>query len=197
MRVLLFISVMLLLNGCDPYRFSILGYNKLKGRIHSPLETVEVSERYFDVKENGCVALELPTATQYSIAFYAKLIEGEGFRILARSRVEETVIDSGVVVSISKKYASVDKDGKNLSTLQSPGFNNDNVVFVNLYNDEQYLHVVIGCDTLLKYRPAGPAPDDLVITTIGKGTSRIFNPTWMDLEVDDDTQRTPDPVNPL
>jgi hypothetical protein len=184
MKVLFIILLLLVLGGCDPYRFNMLGYNKLKGRIHAPLESVDVSERYFDLKENGCVALELPTATQYSIAFYAKRIEGEGFRILARSRVEETVIDSGVIVTISKNYARADKDNINLSTLKSPGFNDDNVVYVNLYNDEKYLQVVIGCDTLLKYFPKeNPAPDDIVISSIGQSTIRIYTPEWKDLEV--------------
>ncbi len=174
----------------------MLGHTNLKGRIHSSLETVHVEEKYFDICENGCVALELPTATQYSISFYAQIKSGEGFRILARSRVEETLIDSGVVVSVSDKYVSADKDEKNLSSLKSPDFNNDNVVFVNLYNDEKYLQVVIGCDTLLKYHPEGPATDDLVITSIGKSSTRIFTPVWKDLEVEDDT-RTPAAVNPL
>jgi len=172
------------------------GHNALKGRIHSPLESVDVEQQYFDIKENGCVALELPTATQYSISFYAQIQNGEGFRVLAHSRVEETLIDSGVVVSISDKYARADKDGKNLSALKPPGFGNDNVVFINLYNDEKYLQVIIGCDTLLKYHPDGAAPDDLVITSIGKSSTRIFTPVWKDLEVEDDT-RTPAVFKPL
>lgn len=174
----------------------MLGHTNLKGRIHSSLESVNVEEKYFDMYENSCVALELPTATQYSISFYAQIKSGEGFRVLARSWVEETLIDSGVIVSVSDKYASANKDGKNLSSLKSPSFNNDNVVFVNLYNDEKYLQVIIGCDTLLKYHPEGPAPDDLVITSIGKSSTRIFTPVWKDLEVEDDT-RTPAAVNPL
>ena len=164
----------------------MLGHSNLKGRIHSPLESVEVEEKYFDIFENGCVALELPTATQYSITFYAQIHSGEGFRVLARSRVEETLIDSGVVISITDNYARADKDGKNLSSMKSPDFNNDNIVFVGLYNDEKYLQVIIGCDTLLKYHPEGPAPDDLVITSIGKGNTRIFTPLWKDLEVEED-----------
>lgn len=163
----------------------MLGYSDLKGRIHSSLESVKVEQQYVDVFENGCVALELSTATQYSISFYAQIQNGEGFRVLARSRVEETLIDSGVVVSISKAYARADKDGKNLSTLPSPGFNKDNVVFINLYNDEKYLQVIVGCDTLLKYHPKGPAPDDLVITSIGKSSTRIFTPVWKDLEIEE------------
>lgn len=180
------ISLILLLTGCDPYRFKMLGHSNIKGRIHSTLGSVDVEQQYFDIKEDGCVALELPTATQYSIAFYAQIINGEGFRVLARSRVEETLIDSGVVVSISDKYARADKDGKNLSALKSPGFNNEKVVFIGLYNDEKYLHVIVGCDTLLKYHPEGPAPDDLVITSIGNSTTRIFTPLWKDLEVEEE-----------
>jgi hypothetical protein len=185
MKKLFIIALTFLLAGCDPYRFKMLGHHNLKGRIHSSLESVNVEEKYFDIFENGSVALELPTATQYSISFYAKIISGEGFRVHARSRVEETLIDSGVVVSISEKYARADKDGKNLSTLRSPGFSNDKVVFVNLYNDEKYLQVIIGCDTLLKYYPEGPAPDDLVITSIGKSDTRIFTPIWKDLEIEE------------
>lgn len=196
MRKLYIISLALLLVGCDPYRFKMLGHTNLKGRIHSSLESVNVEEKYFDIFENGCVALELPTATQYSISFYAQIKSGEGFRVLARSRVEETLIDSGVVISISHSYAAADKDGKNLSVLKSPGFSNDNVVFVNLYNDEKYLQVVIGCDTLLKYYAEGPAPDDIVITSIGKSTTRMFTPIWKDLEIED-AMRTPAVLKPL
>lgn len=184
MRKLYIISLALLLVGCDPYRFKMLGHTNLKGRIHSSLESVNVEEKYFDIFENGCVALELPTATQYSISFYAQIKSGEGFRVLARSRVEETLIDSGVVISISHNYATADKDEKNLSVLKSPGFSNDNIVFVNLYNDEKYLQVIVGCDTLLKYHPKGPAPDDLVITSIDSSTTRIYTPVWRDLEIE-------------
>ena len=196
MKKFFIISLVFLLAGCDPYRFKMLGYTNLKGRIHSSLESVDVEQQYFDVKKNGCVSLELPTATQYSISFYAQIKSGDGFRVLARSRVEETLIDSGVVVTIARSYASANKDGKNLSALKAPAFSNENVVFVNLYNDEKYLQVVIGCDTLLKYYPEGPAPDDIVITSIGNSTTRIFTPIWKDLEVED-AKRTPNLPNPL
>lgn len=186
MRIIFLVVLPLLVISCDPYRFTILGHSKIKGRIHSPLESVDVNERYFDVHENGCVSLTLPTATQYSISFHAKLLDGEGFRILARSRVEETVIDSGVVISIRKNNTSVEKHGIALSANTNIDINTENEVFINLYNDEKYLQVILDCDTILMYHDLeSRACDDIVITSIGKSSTRIYDPQWKDLELDE------------
>jgi hypothetical protein len=183
MRTFLVISLLLLV-GCDPYRFTLIGHDYMKARIHSKLETVDDTERWFDVKEDGCVSLELPTATQYRISLNAQILEGEGFRVLARCRVEEQLIDSGVVISVTKKYARADKDGVNLAIMKAPVISTNNLINVKLYNDEKYLQVIVGCDTLLKYHAKGPSPDDLVITSIDSSTTRIYAPDWRDLEIE-------------
>jgi len=57
MRKLFIISLVLLLTGCDPYRFKMQRHNALKGRKPSPIESVGVEPQYFKIKENGWILI--------------------------------------------------------------------------------------------------------------------------------------------
>jgi hypothetical protein len=165
--------------GCDPERFTIKSYESIDCRIYSDHHLVHSFADGFVVDGGGVVGMQSLYRTQYYFETYLTHSGDSGFKILLRPKVQEKVIDSGLVLSfLSPTGLRLDSAGKTIQQNTSFHFPDSTPVFVTIYNEEKFLQVTVGCDTVVKYYGATLASDDLVVQPLGDSRVRVQKAEW-------------------
>jgi hypothetical protein len=165
--------------GCNPYRFKAETKYPVDCRIFSDHNTVESHLYGFMMNPEATVEATSLAWTQYDLAVYLTLSGGEGFQLMLRPVVEESVIDSGFVLTfLTEGGMRLDSSGHNLD--ENPGFHfpKDSQTYVTVYNEESYLQVTVGCDTVVKRYTRRKSSDDIVLKTLPGSTLNVLDPQW-------------------
>jgi len=117
--------------------------------------------------------------TQYDLATYLNLSGGEGFQIMLRPVVEESVIDSGLVLTFSDHGGlRLDSAGHTLAENSSFRFPKDSQTYITIYNEESFLRVTVGCDTVIRRYTKRKSSDDIVFKTLPGSELNVLDPEW-------------------
>ncbi|MBS1904663.1 MAG: hypothetical protein JSS75_13230 [Bacteroidetes bacterium] len=166
--------------GCsDPYRFTIASSDPVDCRVFTALHSVERVPYGFQMKPNSVVGMTSLEYTQFIWRGIVRTHGGEGFALLLRPTIEETVRDSGLILHF---YTSggMALDSANTRLERNPAFRfpQDSNALVTIYNDEDFLQVTVGCDTVLRRHSMRMESDDLGIRS-GEGTEvTVLGPVW-------------------
>ena len=170
--------------GCDPTRFSVLSDRDVDCRIYSDHRLVEKMPSGFTMSPGGCVATTYLWATQYRAFFRITLDEGEGILVMLRPIVEESILDSGMVLTLTRNgYRLVNKDTI-LASGALPALVQGKTEIFSTYSEEGYMELTLGCDTLYRGITKRIEGDDIIFATLPKSTVTIFAPDWRDLELE-------------
>ena len=150
-KLLIILSVLLLgIAGCDPTRFSVISDHDIDCRIYSDHRQVETTQTGFTMLPGACVSTRYLWATHYKTSFRLTLQEGDGVQILLRPEVQEQILDSGIVLTLSRKGYSLVNGDTLLASGRSPILAAGKTEIFRAYSDEGYLELTLGCDTLYK-----------------------------------------------
>jgi len=182
MLVLLALPVLV---ACDPSRFMIEGKNPIQCRIYGPINSVEHTSNQFVLEHGAVLDLSVAGLTQYRFVMNTNLLEGDGMSIMLRPRAEESVVDSGVVVHLSKTHSFVDSAGHLLLDLPQVHLRDQGNELITLLSENHELEVTIGCDTIMKHRTSLIETDDIVLQASRTSKVRITGPSWQEVPRDD------------
>jgi hypothetical protein len=182
MRYIVLFTILGAMLGCDPTRFTVLSDRDLDCRIYSDHRLVKKAAAGFDLLPGGCVAVTYLWATQYRASFRMTLQNGDGFVVMMRPVVEETIIDSGIVLTMSSRGYSL-RSGDTLLASGTLLVQKGKTEIFRTYNEEGYLEVTYGCDTLYKGLTRVKESDDIIFATLPQSTVSVFGPLWQDLEL--------------
>jgi hypothetical protein len=168
-----------LLFGCDPYRFTVETQHPVDCRIFTDHNGVEPSLYGFKMHPEAVVQMTSLSWTQYDLASYITLSGGDGFQLMLRPVVEESVIDSGLVLTFSSsKGFRLDSAGQMIEENSAFHFPKDSQTYITVYNEESYLRVTVSCDTVLKRYTKRKASDDIVLKTLPGSSLTVLDPEW-------------------
>ena len=169
----------LLFFGCNPYRFRVETQHPVSCRIFSDHNDVESHLYGFTMHPNAVVQATSPSWTQFELAAYLTLSGGDGFQIMLRPVVEESVVDSGLVLTVSDQYGlRFDSAGQTLDEHSSYRFPKDSQTYITIYNEESYLRVTFGCDTVVNRYTKRRSSDDIVFRTLKGSELNVLDPEW-------------------
>lgn len=174
-----FVILAAALSGCDPYRFTVETKEPVDCRIFSDHKTVNSHLYGFEMHPNAIVQMTSLSWTQYELSSYLTLSKGEGFQIMLRPVAEESVIDSGLMLTFfSAGGTRLDSGGQLIEKNSSFRFPKDSQTLVTIYNEEAYLQVTVGCDTVLKHYSRRNSSDDIVLKTLLGSELKVLAPQW-------------------
>jgi len=169
--------------GCDPYRFRSETKYPVQGRIFSAYGSVDPHLYGFDMHPESAVQVTSLAWTQYRLSAYLTLSGGDGFQFMLRPVVEESVIDSGLVLTfLSSGGMRLDSAGQILDENKAFRFPTDSKTYITVYNEESYLQVTVGCDTVMKRYTKRKSSDDIVLRTLPKSELKVEDPEWKRIE---------------
>ena len=166
------------LTGCDPYRFTVGERRPIDCRIYSSHNSVDSHLNSFDMHPESSVGMTSLGRTQYEFSSYLNASGGNGFEILLRPILEERVMDSGFVLRFSTNGFELDSGGVVIDANKSFRIPNDSATYITVYNEESYLRVTVGCDTLVKRYTKRKSSDDIVFKTMPGTELRVLSPDW-------------------
>ena len=165
--------------GCDPYRFTVETQHPIDCRIYSDHNSVDSHLYGFDMKPDAVIGMKSTGWTQYHLKAYLTLHGEEGFAMMLRPVVEESVIDSGFTLTFSSIGGlRIDSAGKTVGENSAFRFPKDSQVYVTVYNEESFLQVTIGCDTVLKRYTKRRSSDVMVLKTLSGSELHVLDPEW-------------------
>ncbi len=177
-----YISLLFLIaciGGCNPYRFRVETQEPVDCRIFSDHKSVESHLYGFQMHPDATVHVTSLAWTQFDLGMYLKLSGGEGFQLLLRPIAEESVVDSGFVLTfLSRGGVRLDSGGHLLDENPSFRFPKDSQTYVTIYNEESYLRVTVGCDTVLNRYTKRKSSDDIVLKTLPGTELNVLDPHW-------------------
>jgi hypothetical protein len=179
---LLLFSAAIGISGCDPYRFTMPGNEFLQCRILSDFHLVEHTKNSIDLSPGGTVVLTAQGVTQFRTLMWIKLDSGTGMKMLVRPRVEESVLDSGYVITMTTSGTSIDSAGIHLARYPDARLKSEAAQMLSVYNEERFIEVVLGCDTIIKSFSSPKAPDDIVFKSMERSAGHIYVPNWHGLD---------------
>ena len=171
-----------LLFGCDPYRFKAETKYPVDCRIFSDNGSVESNLYGFRMHSGASLGITSIGWTQYDLSAYLTLSGGEGFQVLLRPVVEESVIDSGLTLTFSSQGLRLDSAGNTLERNPAFHFPKDSQTYITVYNEEAYLQVTVGCDTILKHYSRRKSSDDIVLKTLPGSELNVLDPQWKQIK---------------
>lgn len=170
---------MAVLYGCNPYRFTVETQHPVDCRIFTDHNSVNSHLYGFDMHSNAVVQVTSLAWTQYDLGVYLTLSGGEGFQLMLRPVLEESVIDSGLVLTfLSNGGMRLDSAGHTLEENRTFRFPKDSQVYVTIYNEESYLQMTVGCDTVLKRFTKRKSSDDIALKTLPGSELKVLEPKW-------------------
>ena len=165
--------------GCNPYRFTVETQHPVDCRIFSDHNTVNSHLYGFEMHPDAIVQVTSLAWTQYELGVYLTLTGGEGFQLMLRPVLEESVIDSGLVLTfLSSGGIRLDSAGYTLDENRAFRFPKDSQVYVTIYNEESFLQMTVGCDTVLKRFTKRKSSDDIALKTLPGSELKILGPQW-------------------
>lgn len=183
MKPLSLIMLIIVIAGCDPTRFSLISDRNLDCRIYSDHRLVSHSQVGFTLDPGGSVAVTYLWATQYRATFRLTLDEGEGAKILIHPVVQESIIDSGLVLTLSRNGYELREGETIIASGASPSLEVGKPRIFRAYSEEGYLELTLGCDTLYKGVTLRTESDDIIFTTLPESKVSVYGPYWRDLEI--------------
>jgi hypothetical protein len=169
--------------GCDPYRFRAETQNPVQCRIFSSHNSVDGHLYGFDMHPDAVLQVTSLAWTQYDFAGYFTLSGGNGFQLMLRPVLEESIIDSGFVLTfLSHGGVSLDSAGHRLQENTAFRFPRDSQTYVTIYNEESYLQVTVGCDTVLKRFTRRKSSDDIALKTLSGSELKVIDPEWKQIK---------------
>ena len=166
-------------NGCDPYRFTVETKESVSCRIYSHYKTVDPHLYGFDMHPNAVVHVTSLSWTQFELQTYLTLSGGDGFQLMLRPVAEESVVDSGLVLTfLAAGGTRLDSSGHLIEQNSSFRFPQDTQTYVTVYNEEAYLQVTVGCDTVLRHYSRRKSSDDIVLKTLPGSELKVLDPEW-------------------
>ncbi|MDP4219383.1 MAG: hypothetical protein Q8916_11655 [Bacteroidota bacterium] len=175
--VIIFLAIAL--GSCDPHRFSVETKHPVDCRIFSDHNSVDSHLYGFDMHPDAIMQVTSSAWTQYDLGVYVTLSGGEGFQLMLRPIVEENVIDSGLVLTfLSGGGYRLDSAGVMLDQNSSFRFPKNQQTYMTVYNEESYLQVTVGCDTVMKRYTKRKSSDDIVLRTLPGSELRVLDPEW-------------------
>lgn len=182
MRISYYFTLLLFVaasSGCNPYRFKAETKYPVDCRIFSDHNTVDSHLYGFQMYPEATVTATSLAWTQFDLAVYLTLSGGEGFQLMLRPVVEESVIDSGFVLTFfSAGGMRLDSAGHHLDENPAFHFPKDSQTYVTVYNEESYLQVTVGCDTVVKRFTRRKSSDDIVLKTLSGSSLNVLDPQW-------------------
>ncbi len=182
MRIYSFIALLTLsaaFFGCDPYRFRSETRYPVQCRIFSDHNSVDWHLYGFEMHPDAVLQVTSLAWTQFDFAAYVTLSGGDGFQIMLRPVLEESVVDSGFVLTfLSNGGVSLDSAGHRLEENPSFRFPRDSQTYVTIYNEESYLQVTVGCDTVVKRFTKRRSSDDIGLKTFSGSELKVVDPEW-------------------
>lgn len=180
----LFICLVAGFAGCDPTRFGVLSDRDVDCRIYSDHRLVKKMSAGFTLDPGACVSTSYLWATQYLAIFRITLDKGEGLEIMLRPIVEEQILDSGIVLTLSRNgYRLVHHDTV-LAAGALPALSEGKTALFRSYSEEGYMELTLGCDTLYRGITKRIEGDDIIFSTLRQSTVTVFGPEWRDLELE-------------
>ena len=165
--------------GCNPYRFTVETQHPVDCRVFTDHNDVQSHLYGFDMQPNAVVGISSRSWTQYDLSTYLTLTGGEGFQFMLRPVVEESVIDSGLVLSFSTtKGIRLDSAGHTIEESPMYHFPKDSQMYVTVYNEESYLRVTVNCDTILNRFTKRISSDHIIVKTLPGSKLHVTNPEW-------------------
>lgn len=183
-RFAVFVAALSCVAGCsDPYRFSVRTPDAVDCRIFTGLHSAEKNGVGFTMQQDAVVGMTSLEYTQYEWSGYLRAHGGEGFRLLLRPTVEETVIDSGLTLTFAAGGgARLDSAGRLVESNPNFRFPQDTATLVTIYTDEDFIQVTVGCDTVLRRRTMRMTSDDIVLQTLHGTDLKVYAPLWKRLK---------------
>ena len=186
MRRFYYIALLILsaaVSGCDPYRFRAETRYPVQCRIFSDHRSVDSHLYGFEMHPNAVVQVTSLAWTQYDLAAYLTLSSGDGFQLMLRPVVEESVIDSGLVLTfLSAGGVRLDSAGHLIEENTMFRFPKDSQTYVTIYSEESYLQVTVGCDTVVKRFTRRKSSDDIVLRTLSGSELKVVDPEWKQIK---------------
>jgi hypothetical protein len=165
--------------GCDPYRFRSETRNPVQCRIFSDPKSVEPNLYGFEMHPDAVLQVTSLAWTQFEFAGYFTLSGGEGFQLMLRPVIEESLVDSGFVLTfLSGGGVSLDSAGRRIDENKAFRFPRDSQTYVTIYNEESYLQVTVGCDTVVKRFTRRTSSDDIALRTLANSRLQVVDPEW-------------------
>ncbi len=170
--------------GCDPSRFYLESTHPITCRIFAPIATVTHSIHDFTVNEGGAVDMSVAELTQYRMTMNVSLLQGDGYRLMLRPVAEESVVDSGLVLVLSKTHSRLDSSGHTIVDLPNVHLRQSASDLITILSEDHRLEVTLNCDTIVKRMTPIKESDDLVVAPLGNSSVRVIVPDWKEIEPD-------------
>ena len=158
------------------------GKNPIQCRNYSGLHQVERTGMNIVVHDSGEVCLTVLDLTQFRFSTFVRLLKGDGFVLMMRSRAEESVLDSGLSLFLSRSHSKLDSAGMMVQDLREYQVAQDSLTLLTVRSENNLLQVTLGCDTVLKRMTGLKESDDLVFGTLPGSEVRLVNPAFQELK---------------
>jgi len=165
--------------GCNPYEFHMGGPHVVDCVVITGLHGVDQGGSVATLRDTAAVDLNYYGATQYLISMGIILKHGEGFRIMLRPVVEQhDVKDSGIVVTATRSGVWLDSSRQIFINRPDVAINQDELIHVQLLSENNYMQVVLNCDTVFRGWSRKNESDDVVVQALASSEIQLINPDW-------------------
>jgi hypothetical protein len=72
----------------------------------------------------------------------------------------------------------IDSAGQVITENTSYSFPQDSQTYVTVFNEESYMQVTVGCDTILRRYSKRTASDDIALKTLLASELKVVDPEW-------------------
>jgi hypothetical protein len=110
------------------------------------------------------------------------LISGEGIRLMLRPIYGRTVVDSGLVITLTRSGVTIDSAHRSVRPYQPSVIRDTSMQSLGIFCENNYLEVTLGCDTLIRHWTPEKESDDIVFSTIGNSEAILVAPDWRRIE---------------
>lgn len=179
MRTLLVLLAVIMVAGCDPYRYTMGESGMIGVKIRSPLHTVKKGKTISSLRDTGIISFARYGVTQYRTRFFLRLDRGEGALLSARGVVRDEIIERGITVRFDREGVEIDSSGKKLLARKGVGFAQDSLLEVYVYSDARIFQVVADCDTLIRMKHLRSLePDEMLLQALPNSQVSLIRPAW-------------------
>ena len=173
-------------SGCDPYnnpyQFKMGGPHIVSCEILTSLPGVDHNIDMATLRDTAAIDMNYYGATQYLIMMGVRLRQGEGFRILLRPVVEQRdVRDSGIVLVATRAGTTLDSDAHSIVSRPDVTIAPDQIIHVALLSENNYMQIVLDCDTVFRGFTRIKESDDVVVQALNHSEVDVIKPDWSGL----------------
>jgi hypothetical protein len=171
--------IFLFMAGCNPYEFRMGGPHVVDCVVITSLHGVDQGGYAATLRDTAALDLNYFGATQYDLSMGIVLKRGEGFRIMMRPVVEQLdVKDSGIIVTATRSGVWLDSSRQIFVSRPDVTINQDELIHVRLLSENNYMQVVLNCDTVFRGWSHTKESDDVVVQALESSEIQLINPDW-------------------